>query len=271
VTVRFLRVPSNRARAVGWMESHWPTRWLVALGRRLRPEARFLWARVTPGGTFGLEFTTLMSMLAVSLFVLVSYTVVIGGDPGPTGGDMAALDVAESIRVGWLTSFAKAFTNLGSAAVVVPLAVLAAGALAMARRWPELCVLVVGTAIIFLGVDDLKVAVDRPRPAGGLVEISGASFPSGHAAYSVFYLWAALTLVLRLRPGMARATAVVVAGIALTALIGLSRVYLHVHYLSDVSAGWALGVSSYALCAAVALVAVELRNNARGAAGEDRI
>jgi membrane protein DedA with SNARE-associated domain len=271
VTVRFLRVPRNRVRAVEWMETRWPTRWLVALGRRLRPEARFLWARVTPGGTFGLEFTTLMSVLAVSLFVLVSYTVVISGDPGSTGGDMAALDVAESIRVGWLTSVAKVFTNLGSAGVVVPLVVLAAGALAGARRWPEFCVLVVGTVIIFLGVHDLKVAVDRPRPPGGLVEISGTSFPSGHAAYSVFYVWAALTLVLRLRPGMARATAVVVAGIALTALIGLSRVYLHVHYLSDVSAGWALGVSSYALCAAAALVAVELRNNARGAAGEDRI
>ena len=59
---------------------------------------------------------------------------------------------------------------------------------------------------------------------------------------------------MRLRPGMARGAAVVTAGIALTALVGLSRVYLDVHYLSDVNAGWALGAASFSLCAAVALV-----------------
>jgi membrane protein DedA with SNARE-associated domain len=270
VAVRYLREPRNRERTVAWMEGRWPTRWLVAFGRRLSRPAHFIWGRLTPGGTFGLEFTTLMSFLAVGLFVLVSYTVVVSGDPGPTPGDMTALDIADSIQVGWLTSLAKVITGLGSAGVVIPLVVLAGGALATARRWPEFWVLLAGTVIVFLGVADLKDAVDRPRPVGGLVEISGSSFPSGHAAYSVFYVWAALTLVMRLRPGMASATGVVVAGIAVSGLVGLSRVYLQVHYLSDVSAGWALGVSAYALCAAVALVAVQLRQNEPGAIGEDR-
>ena len=70
--------------------------------------------------------------------------------------------------------------------------------------------------------------------------------------------------MLRLRPGMARGTASCVAGIVLTALVGLSRVYLGVHYLSDVSAGWALGVASFSLCAAVALRHLRtLRQNRR--------
>jgi membrane protein DedA with SNARE-associated domain/membrane-associated phospholipid phosphatase len=270
VAVRYLREPRNRERAVAWMQERRATRWLVAIGHRLSRPARFIWGRLTPGGTFGLEFTTLMSILAVGLFVLVSYTVIISGDPGPTPGDKTALDIADSIQVGWLTSVAKIVTELGSGGVVIPLAALAAGALATARRWPEFWVLLAGTVIIFIGVQDLKEAVDRPRPAGGLVEISGSAFPSGHAAHSAFYVWAALTLVLRLRPGMARATGVVVAGIAISALVGLSRVYLQVHYLSDVSAGWAFGVSAYALCAAVALVAVQLRQNGPGAVGEDR-
>jgi membrane protein DedA with SNARE-associated domain/membrane-associated phospholipid phosphatase len=270
VSVRFLRDPANRRRVVAWMEERWATRWLVRLGRRAAPPARFLWARLTPGGTFGLEFTTLMAVLAVSLFVLVSYTMVLSGDSGPTAGDVSALNFVEDIQAGWLTSVAKAVTALGSSAAVLPLVLIAALALASNRRWPEFWVLMAGTLITFVGTTDLKQAVDRPRPAGGLVSASGFSFPSGHASHSVFYLWAALTIVVRLRPGMARGTLVVIAGIALTALVGLSRVYLHVHYFSDVSGGWALGVSAYALCAAVALVVVQLRHNGSGAAGANR-
>ena len=78
---------------------------------------------------------------------------------------------------------------------------------------------------------------------------------------------------MRLRPGMARGALVVVAGIALTALDGLSRVSLDVRYLSDVSAGWALGAAAFSFCAAVALVITTIRQNeprvAAGAA-EDR-
>ena len=68
-------------------------------------------------------------------------------------------------------------------------------------------------------------------------------------------------IAIRLRPGMARGAVVVATGIALTATIGLSRVYLGVHYLSDVSAGWALGVAAFTLCAAVALVISQVRQN----------
>ena len=105
-----------------------------------------------------------------------------------------------------------------------------------------------------IGGHEIKAAVDRPRPADGLVGASGSSFPSLHAAYSTFYVWLSVTVVVRLRPGMARGAAAIAAGIALAALIGLSRVYLGVHYLSDVNAGWALGAASFSLCAAVALV-----------------
>jgi undecaprenyl-diphosphatase len=62
----------------------------------------------------------------------------------------------------------------------------------------------------------------------------------------------------------------VLGGIAITALVGLSRVYLGAHYLSDVNAGWALGIASYALCAAVGLVAVQLRHNGGDGARESR-
>ena len=195
------------------MEGHAATRWLVVLGRRYQPQLRFLWDRVTPGGTFGLEFTSLMAALAVALFVLVAYTVIVGGEPGPTPGDVTAMEVVESLRAGWLVDIAKVVTALGSLVVVLPTgADLRRRSLAARRRWAEFWVLVAGMALV-----DRRRPRDqgRGRPAaaaGALVDAAGSSFPSGHAAYSIFYVWLAVTIVLRLRPGMARGALVVVAG-----------------------------------------------------------
>ena len=258
---RHFRDEESRRAAGRWMEAHAATRWLVLLTRRFRPQLRFLWNRVTPGGTFGLEFTSLMAAFAVAAFVLVAYTVIVGEDPGPTPGDLTAADVVESLRAGWLVDVAKVVTALGSLAVVLPLALVCAVSLGVANRWAEVGVLAAGLLLIVVGVHEIKDAVDRPRPEAGLVDAAGSSFPSAHAAYATFYVWLAVTIVIRLRPGMTRGALVVVGGIALTALIGLSRVYLGVHYLSDVNAGWALGAAAFSLCAAVALVITTLRHN----------
>ncbi|HEX3736096.1 MAG TPA: bifunctional DedA family/phosphatase PAP2 family protein [Solirubrobacterales bacterium] len=259
--VRFFRVAANRRAAVDWLDDHAATRPLVAFARRHETGLRLIGDRLTPGGSFGLEFTSLMAVLAVAVFVLVAYVVVVGRDPGPTPGDETALEVAEALRCGFLTGLSKVLSFLGSGAFVWALTAVCAGALAWRGRWIEVCVLVAGMAMIQIGFHEVKAAVDRPRPADGLVATSGSSFPSGHAAHSVIYVWAATTLVVRLRPGMARAALVVVAGIVLTALVGLSRVYLNVHYLSDVSAGWALGAACFSICAAIGLVVSQLRHN----------
>ncbi len=163
---RFLRVEQNRRDTVRWMEARAWTRWIVVLGRRFRPQLLFLWERVTPGGTFGLEFTTLMAALAVGSFVLIGYISIVSGDPGPTPGDEIAAEIAEALRTGWLVDVAKAISVLGSSAFVFPLAAISAAVLAMRRRWAEVGVLLVGMAIVFAGVHEIKAAVDRPRPAG---------------------------------------------------------------------------------------------------------
>jgi membrane-associated phospholipid phosphatase len=260
---RYLRVAANRKEAVRWLDDHSWTRWITKLGRRFEPQLRFVGDRLTPGGTFGLEFTSLMAVLSVALFVLIAYLVVIGRDPGPTPGDETAVEVAEALRCGFMTTFSKVITFLGSGAFVWPLTAVCAAALAWRRRWTELCVLLAGMALITIGFHEIKVAIDRPRPPGPLVGSTGSAFPSGHAAHSVIYVWLATTIVVRLRRGLARATLVVVGGIVLTALVGLSRVYLNVHYLSDVSAGWALGAACFSICAAIGLVVSQLRHNPR--------
>jgi membrane protein DedA with SNARE-associated domain/membrane-associated phospholipid phosphatase len=258
---RHFREEENRREAVRWMEGHGATRWLVVLARK--PQLRFLWDRVTPGGTFGLEFTSLMAVLSVSLFVLVAYAVLVGREPGPTPGDMTAMDVAEHLRAAWFTDFSKAFTYLGSFAFTWGLALVCAGLLAVRRRWVEFGVLLAGMALTTVGFQEIKAEVDRPRPVGALADASGSSFPSAHAALSVLYVWLAVTIVLRLRPGMVGGAAVVAGGIALTVLVGLSRIYLNLHYLSDVSGGWALGAASFSLCAVVGLVISQVRQNPR--------
>jgi membrane protein DedA with SNARE-associated domain/membrane-associated phospholipid phosphatase len=263
LAVRFVREPSNRARIVARLEA-------TPLIRRLVPELRFLWHRLTPGG-LGLEFTSVVAILSVAAFVLVGYTSIVSGDPGPTAGDREAFDVVNDLEAAWVTDVAKVVTVLGSTAVTLTVALAAGAVLAANRRWPELVVLLASVAIAHVAVPELKDAVARPRPAGGLVDASGFAFPSGHATYSIIYPWLALTLTVRLRPRMAHASALIAAGIVVAAAVGLSRVYLRVHYLSDVSAGWALGTCAFAACAALAMLILHLRQNGSpDAAGEDR-
>ncbi len=258
---RFLRVAENRRTASRRLDEHRATHWIVALARRYETQLRFVGDRLTPGGAFGLEFTSLMAVLAVAVFVLVAYTVVVVHEPGPTAGDETAIEVAEALRCGFMTDVGKFFTFFGSGWFVWPLTLACAAALAWARRWTEVFVLLAGMLLIQIGFHEIKAAVDRPRPWPRLVATTGSSFPSGHASHSVIYVWLATTIVVRLRPGMTRAALVVVAGIVMTVLVGLSRVYLNVHYLSDVSGGWALGAACFSICTAIGLVVAQLRHN----------
>jgi undecaprenyl-diphosphatase len=262
VLVRYLRVPANRRKVAAEMEERTYLRPILATARRLRPQARFLWQRLTPGG-LGLEFTTLMAVLSVGLFVLIAYWSIVAGDPGPTGGDTMALDVADDIRAGWLDDLAEGITFLGSFWVVGPLTLASAAVLASRRRFAELWVLIAGMALIVGLTDAIKDWTDRPRPPNELVDVSGSSFPSKHAAYATIYTWLAVTVAFRTNPGITRRSLLVVVGLAVTAVIGLTRVYLRVHWLSDVTSGWALGLSAFAGGAAIALVVIHFRDNPR--------
>jgi undecaprenyl-diphosphatase len=235
---------------------------ILAVGRRFRPQAAFVGDRLTPGG-LGLELTTLTAALAVSLYVLIAYWSIVSGDPGPTGFDRTAFDFFDDIRAPWLDDVAKVVTKLGSGAVVLTLAALAAAGLLAGRRRAEAAVLIVGMVLIVVLDHLIKDWTDRPRPTGGLVDVDGSAYPSAHAAYSTIYTWFAVTLAVRVVPGITRGGLVIAAGIAVTAIVGVTRAYLQVHWVSDVFGGWALGVSCFTAAAAVALVTGHIRQNAR--------
>ncbi len=92
-----------------------------------------------------------------------------------------------------------------------------------------------------------KYLADRPRPATALVSASSTSFPSGHAVGAMVAVLA-LTLVYGPRSAGAMRSAVLIAGALVVVLVGVGRVALNVHHLSDVVAGWALGYLYLAVC-----------------------
>jgi undecaprenyl-diphosphatase len=69
--------------------------------------------------------------------------------------------------------------------------------------------------------------------------------------------------IVRVLPNFIYRAAFVTVAVAVAAVVGLSRVYLHVHYLSDVLAGWGLGLAIFAGCGLVAMVVAFIRQNRR--------
>lgn len=140
-----------------------------------------------------------------------------------------------------LTGFVAAFTNVGDPPVLAPLAVVLFVALLLRGRGAlgGLLVFNLGASALFnLGI---KLLVQRPRPdVLRLVEETGYSFPSGHSFVSMaFYGLLIYLAATRLRGGWRWGLCAVLGVLVLC--IGLSRIYLGVHYPSDVLAGFCGG------------------------------
>jgi membrane-associated phospholipid phosphatase len=226
--------------------------------RVIAPPLRFLEARLTPG-ELGIEFTTVLAVAAVCVYiVMLQINLIQSGDP-LISGDQSALDLARDVESGTLTAVAKVVSFFGSFWVVFAAVGLTSVYLSTRRRIEELVTLVIGFAGTTIAFHVMKSAVGRARPPDALVDASGSAYPSGHAALAVTYLAIAVLLA---RAGPApRRLAIVLTGLAVTVLIGLSRVYLRVHFLSDVGGGWAVGLGVYSACGCIALVVHYLRHS----------
>jgi membrane protein DedA with SNARE-associated domain/membrane-associated phospholipid phosphatase len=262
---RYLRVPENRARARGWIEDQ-PVlgplyrRVATPIARRVAPAVRFAWQRVTPG-RLGLELTTLLAVGLVGGFMFGGLASLVSRHE-VLRTDTRAFDVADDARGDLLTDVAKTVTDLGGAGIVGAVVLVAVGYLLARRRVLEGVTLAAGSVLTFVAVHIAKDAVDRARPSGALVDTAGSSFPSGHAAYAVAYVAVAIAIA-HAFPRFVYRAAVVTAAIVVAAAVGLSRVYLHAHYLSDAVAGWGLAAAVFSGCGIVALIVAFLRDNAR--------
>ncbi len=265
--VRWLRQPTNRRRVRVWLDRQAQRPALVPFVRVLTPvvrtaeaPARFVWDRVTPGN-LGLELTTLMAVAAVGAFTFVAHIVKLDDGRLPLGDD-TTLALASDLRVGGAVDVLRVLTELGSLAVAVAIVVVASLYLLWRRQALSALVLVVGLVLTYAAVHIGKDALDRPRPLAPLVDTGGSAYPSGHAAYAM--TWVAVALALsRALPSLASRLGLVLVSVLIAALVGLSRIYLHAHYLSDVTGGWGLGAMVFSVCAVIALLLSFLRDNVR--------
>jgi membrane-associated phospholipid phosphatase len=142
-----------------------------------------------------------------------------------------------------LTTFFSLVTELGGTTLLVAVAVLAAACLARLGRRRDAALVLVALAGAEVLTWSLKALFQRERPTfdDPLATESSFSYPSGHALVSVA-VYGALAYVLLAGGSRPRGRAVVAGCAALVVLaVGFSRLYLGVHYLSDVLAGYAVG------------------------------
>lgn len=188
------------------------------------------------------------------------------------GFDMAVL---EALRAGapddplgpeWLEEAARDYTSLGGTYVLVMLGVLVGVYLLLTRRRAEaayLALALTGGSLISNGVKAL-IGRSRPEDIYQAMPAFTASFPSGHALLSaVFYLTLG-ALLARVQERRRAKAFILLAALWMTLLVGTTRIYLGVHWTTDVIAGWTLGAAWAALCW-LGLLTLQRRGAARRA------
>ena len=198
--------------------------------------------------------------LAVGTFIVVTHETIVEKEGATVDG--AILLWLAKLRTPRLTAIMVDLTALGSPTLVTLFTLVTFAILIVLRDRRGAVHLAIGSVGTWVWTAATKNIIEKARPTevDHLVEVSGFSYPSGHSlAAAALYLTIAIVAGGHLKTG--RAKAVLFAGASLlVALVGLSRLYLGVHYPSDVVSGVSLG-TAWALILAV-IVAVATRRQA---------
>ncbi|TWS98490.1 phosphatase PAP2 family protein [Reyranella sp. CPCC 100927] len=159
-------------------------------------------------------------------------------------------DPADPVGPAWVERAMRDVTALGGYTVILIMSAAAVGYLAIVRQWSSVALIVVSLAGGAALNNALKYWFDRPRPdlVAHLVDVHTLSFPSGHAMLSAITYLTLGALIARVQPNRRLKAYVLAVGVVLTLLVGASRVYLGVHWPTDVLAGWSLGAAWAIAC-----------------------
>ncbi|ONM49737.1 phosphatase PAP2 family protein [Nocardia donostiensis] len=179
-------------------------------------------------------------LLAATAAIITGY--VLFGD-ARTRSDMPVVDWVASWRGEPLTTVATVITHLGGSLAMWILALTVCAWCYRRGRRPELTAIAVAGLGALVTVQPLKHAIGRERPPvdGRLVTVIDPAYPSGHSLGSAAVVGTVAALaVIHARSRRIAVTAATAAS-CFVALVGLSRIYLGVHWPTDVLAGWAIG------------------------------
>ncbi|WP_187588732.1 phosphatase PAP2 family protein [Gordonia sp. OPL2] len=168
----------------------------------------------------------------------------------PSGIDRSITDAVVGARTDIATTIAQVITTTGNALFLTVVVVVAVVAFVARRAYAEAVLIGAGALVGQVLMVGLKNLVARPRPpvADRLIDIDTFSFPSGHAMMSmVVYCLLGATLYRTVSWVRAHPAVLVIAPLWSVA-IGCTRVYLGVHWTTDVVAGWLIGGAWVALC-----------------------
>jgi undecaprenyl-diphosphatase len=159
-------------------------------------------------------------------------------------------DPSDPIGPPWVDEAGRDLTAVGGPVVLFLVTATVAGFLLLARKYHAVLLLLAATLGGLLLSTLLKNHYERPRPAvvPHLSHVHSASFPSGHSMLSAIVYLTLGSLLARLVEKRRLKVYCVAVALLFTFLVGASRVYLGVHYPTDVLAGWAAGLAWAVLC-----------------------
>jgi undecaprenyl-diphosphatase len=222
--------------------------------------------RTLPWLRFGWLERRELSWLVVGLgaCVLLFVFVTLAGEV--TDGDTQAFDTrilqalrdpadpAKPIGPAWLEGSMIDLTAIGGPTVLGLTVVIVAGFLVLQTRYRTAIVVAITSFSAELLSTVMKQAFNRPRPSvvPHLREVFSSSFPSGHAMESAIVYLTLGAILMRAADSRSTKIYILATAVLLTTLVGISRVYLGVHYPTDVIGGWIIGFMWASICWLVA-------------------